>query len=174
MTQNFRLTVLLMALAQCTSDHCVVHSGTSAKSLSALQSIRRLHCLCAQIMDSSRTFDASWAIFNSQSMHWGHFRIAVNNQAPRDIRLNGASQLVAKFCAGDVALHALTDAILGTLCLPDIGQLFPDTDPKWKGANSDTFIREAVCQDCHVFLCCSRHLCFLITMHSALIMLGTV
>ena len=46
--------------------------------------------------------------------------------------------------AGDVALHALTDAILGALCLPDIGQLFPDTDPKWKGANSDTFIKEAV------------------------------
>jgi 2-C-methyl-D-erythritol 2,4-cyclodiphosphate synthase len=45
---------------------------------------------------------------------------------------------------GDVALHALTDAILGALCLPDIGQLFPDTDPKWKGANSDTFIKEAV------------------------------
>lgn len=47
-------------------------------------------------------------------------------------------------CSGDVALHALTDAILGALCLPDIGQLFPDTDPKWKGANSDTFIKEAV------------------------------
>ena len=47
-------------------------------------------------------------------------------------------------CVGDVALHALTDAILGALCLPDIGQLFPDTDPKWKGANSDTFIKEAV------------------------------
>ncbi len=47
-------------------------------------------------------------------------------------------------CLGDVALHALTDAILGALCLPDIGQLFPDTDPKWKGANSDTFIKEAV------------------------------
>ena len=43
-----------------------------------------------------------------------------------------------------MALHALTDAILGALCLPDIGQLFPDTDPKWKGANSDTFIKEAV------------------------------
>ena len=46
--------------------------------------------------------------------------------------------------AGDVGLHALTDAILGALCLPDIGQLFPDTDPNWKGANSDTFIKQAV------------------------------
>lgn len=31
-------------------------------------------------------------------------------------------------------LHTVVDAILGALCLPDIGQLFPDTDPRWKGA----------------------------------------
>ena len=36
---------------------------------------------------------------------------------------------------GDVLLHTVVDAILGALCLPDIGQLFPDTDPKWKGAS---------------------------------------
>ncbi|KAK9785956.1 hypothetical protein WJX73_000041, partial [Symbiochloris irregularis] len=35
-------------------------------------------------------------------------------------------------------------AILGALSLPDIGQLFPDNDPKWKGASSDQFLREAV------------------------------
>ncbi len=35
---------------------------------------------------------------------------------------------------GDVLLHTVVDAILGALCLPDIGQLFPDTDPRWKGA----------------------------------------
>jgi len=45
---------------------------------------------------------------------------------------------------GDVLLHTVTDAILGALCLPDIGQLFPDNDPKWKGANSDIFLKEAV------------------------------
>mmetsp|Transcript_35973 Transcript_35973/g.80073 ORF Transcript_35973/g.80073 Transcript_35973/m.80073 type:complete len:209 (+) Transcript_35973:46-672(+) len=45
---------------------------------------------------------------------------------------------------GDVLLHTITDAILGALCLPDIGQLFPDTDPKWKGARSDIFLKEAV------------------------------
>ena len=36
----------------------------------------------------------------------------------------------------DVLLHAITDAILGTLALGDIGELFPDTDPKNKGRNS--------------------------------------
>ena len=45
---------------------------------------------------------------------------------------------------GDVLLHTVTDAILGALCLPDIGQLFPDTDPKWKGARSDIFLKESV------------------------------
>eukprot|EP00877_Chromochloris_zofingiensis_P012045 jgi/Chrzof1/7094/Cz02g10180.t1 len=48
------------------------------------------------------------------------------------------------FTAGDVLLHTVTDAILGALCLPDIGQLFPDTDPKWRGASSDIFVKEAV------------------------------
>ncbi len=37
---------------------------------------------------------------------------------------------------GDVALHALTDALLGAAALGDIGKLFPDTDPAFKGADS--------------------------------------
>ena len=45
---------------------------------------------------------------------------------------------------GDALLHAVTDAILGALALPDIGQLFPDTDPKWAGAHSETFLAEAL------------------------------
>lgn len=45
---------------------------------------------------------------------------------------------------GDALLHAVTDAILGALALPDIGQLFPDTDPRWAGANSETFLAEAL------------------------------
>ena len=50
---------------------------------------------------------------------------------------------------GDVLQHCVTDAILGALCLDDIGQLFPDNDPKWKGAASEIFTREAVrlCDD---------------------------
>lgn len=46
--------------------------------------------------------------------------------------------------AGDVLLHCVVDAILGALGLPDIGQIFPDSDPKWKGAPSSVFIKEAV------------------------------
>ena len=40
----------------------------------------------------------------------------------------------------DVALHALTDAILGALALGDIGLHFPDTDEKWKKADSEVFL----------------------------------
>ncbi|XP_072962867.1 2-C-methyl-D-erythritol 2,4-cyclodiphosphate synthase, chloroplastic [Typha angustifolia] len=45
---------------------------------------------------------------------------------------------------GDVLLHCVVDAILGALGLPDIGQIFPDSDPKWRGAASSVFMREAV------------------------------
>jgi 2-C-methyl-D-erythritol 4-phosphate cytidylyltransferase / 2-C-methyl-D-erythritol 2,4-cyclodiphosphate synthase len=44
----------------------------------------------------------------------------------------------------DVALHALTDALLGAVGEADIGQLFPDSDPRWKGASSHLFVCEAV------------------------------
>lgn len=41
----------------------------------------------------------------------------------------------------DVALHALADAILGALAMGDIGKHFPDTDPRWKGADSRLLLR---------------------------------
>lgn len=47
---------------------------------------------------------------------------------------------------GDVLLHALTDALLGAVAAGDIGGYFPPSDPKWKGADSIIFIREAVRQ----------------------------
>jgi len=43
----------------------------------------------------------------------------------------------------DVALHAITDALLGTVGAGDIGMHFPPSDPKWKGAASDQFLLHA-------------------------------
>jgi 2-C-methyl-D-erythritol 2,4-cyclodiphosphate synthase len=45
---------------------------------------------------------------------------------------------------GDVLLHALTDALLGAVAAPDIGSLFPPSDPQWKGADSNVFLKEAL------------------------------
>ena len=45
---------------------------------------------------------------------------------------------------GDVVCHAATDAVLGAAALGDIGRHFPDTDPRWKGADSVELLRQAV------------------------------
>jgi 2-C-methyl-D-erythritol 2,4-cyclodiphosphate synthase len=44
----------------------------------------------------------------------------------------------------DVLLHAITDAILGAAGLGDIGRMFPDSDERWKGADSRVLLRGAV------------------------------
>lgn len=57
-------------------------------------------------------------------------------EIPHAKRLDGHSD-------ADVGLHALTDAILGALGDGDIGQHFPPSDPQWKGARSDVFLKDA-------------------------------
>ncbi len=56
---------------------------------------------------------------------------------PHDRALKGHSD-------ADVGMHAVTDAIYGALARGDIGQHFPPSDPQWKGAASDIFLRHAV------------------------------
>ncbi|WP_316862510.1 bifunctional 2-C-methyl-D-erythritol 4-phosphate cytidylyltransferase/2-C-methyl-D-erythritol 2,4-cyclodiphosphate synthase [uncultured Cohaesibacter sp.] len=56
---------------------------------------------------------------------------------PHDKKLKGHSD-------ADVALHAITDAILGAIAEGDIGTHFPPSDPQWKGASSDLFLKDAV------------------------------
>jgi 2-C-methyl-D-erythritol 2,4-cyclodiphosphate synthase len=56
---------------------------------------------------------------------------------PHDKGLGGHSD-------GDVLLHAITDALLGAIAGPDIGSLFPPSDPQWKNADSAVFLREAL------------------------------
>jgi YgbB family len=40
------------------------------------------------------------------------------------------------------SIYSIVDSILGALSLPDIGQLFPDNDPNWRGADSSIFMEE--------------------------------
>jgi 2-C-methyl-D-erythritol 2,4-cyclodiphosphate synthase len=60
-------------------------------------------------------------------------------ELPHDRGLAGHSD-------GDVLLHALTDALLGAVAAGDIGGYFPPSDPKWKGADSAIFLKEALQQ----------------------------
>ena len=46
----------------------------------------------------------------------------------------------------DALMHAICDAVLGTIGAGDIGQFFPNTDPRWKGAPSRIFLEEAAKQ----------------------------
>ena len=65
----------------------------------------------------------------------------------RDLIIGGVKIPYAKSLLahsdGDVALHALTDALLGAAALGDIGKLFPDTDMAYKGADSRELLKEA-------------------------------
>ena len=56
---------------------------------------------------------------------------------PHDMTLEGHSD-------ADVILHAITDALLGTMAAGDIGTHFPPSDPQWKGADSAIFVRHVV------------------------------
>ncbi|MBK1635046.1 bifunctional 2-C-methyl-D-erythritol 4-phosphate cytidylyltransferase/2-C-methyl-D-erythritol 2,4-cyclodiphosphate synthase [Rhodovulum adriaticum] len=58
-------------------------------------------------------------------------------KVPHDKALKGHSD-------ADVGMHAVTDAIYGALADGDIGQHFPPSDPQWKGAPSDIFLKHAV------------------------------
>jgi 2-C-methyl-D-erythritol 2,4-cyclodiphosphate synthase len=55
---------------------------------------------------------------------------------PSDLGLEGHSD-------ADILSHAITDALLGAASLGDIGMHFPDTDPRWKGADSLRFLAHA-------------------------------
>jgi 2-C-methyl-D-erythritol 4-phosphate cytidylyltransferase/2-C-methyl-D-erythritol 2,4-cyclodiphosphate synthase len=73
----------------------------------------------------------------------------VHGFAPGEaVMLGGVVIAHTKALAGhsdaDVALHALTDALLGTIGAGDIGKHFPPSDPQWRGASSDRFLQHAV------------------------------
>jgi len=75
--------------------------------------------------------------FDSHEFHPGIPLKIGGVSLPHDRGLGGHSD-------GDVLLHAITDALLGAVAAPDIGALFPPSDPKWKGADSIIFLGEAL------------------------------
>ncbi len=66
------------------------------------------------------------------------------------LKLGGVTVPSSRGLAGhsdaDVLLHALTDALLGAIGAPDIGEQFPSSDPRYRAADSRTFVRAACAQ----------------------------
>jgi 2-C-methyl-D-erythritol 2,4-cyclodiphosphate synthase len=60
-------------------------------------------------------------------------------EIPSDVGLDGHSD-------ADALTHALADAVLGALALPDIGHFFPNTDPQYRGMDSQEILRRAVAE----------------------------
>ena len=75
--------------------------------------------------------------FDVHAFEDGDHVILCGVRIPHSRKLKGHSD-------ADVGMHALTDAIYGALAEGDIGQHFPPSDPQWKGAASDIFLRHAV------------------------------
>ena len=80
----------------------------------------------------------------STGLGWDVHRIAAGRPLilggvviPAEFGLDGHSD-------ADILLHAVTDALLGAAALGDIGEHFPDTDARWKGASSAQFLEHAV------------------------------
>ena len=75
--------------------------------------------------------------FDSHRFEAGRPLVLCGVKIPHEKGLAGHSD-------GDAVLHAVIDALFGAAGLPDIGEQFPNTDPKWKGADSGALLTEAI------------------------------
>lgn len=79
---------------------------------------------------------------------WGYDVHRFGGESDRPLRLGGVpipgGPTIKAHSDGDVLLHALTDAVLGTFGGGDIGTHFPDTDPKFSGADSAVLLKEVL------------------------------
>jgi len=75
--------------------------------------------------------------YDSHRLGPGRPLVLAGVRVPHDRGLLGHSD-------ADAVLHAVTDAVLGAAGAGDIGELFPDTDPRWAGADSAAFLRRAM------------------------------
>lgn len=74
--------------------------------------------------------------YDVHAFETGDHVILCGVRIPHDAALKGHSD-------ADVGMHAVTDAIYGAMAEGDIGRHFPPSDPQWKGAASDIFLRHA-------------------------------
>lgn len=152
--QGFRLEMILDAHRQCKASSKVVTDDTALAEMAGIpvhfisgsdnnfkittpMDIQRAEQMVSSIPD----------IRVGQGFDVHRFLDPTPGKKEEQIMLCGVS--VPSPCAieahsdGDVGLHALTDALLGTIAAEDIGHHFPPSDPRWKDADSSAFLLHA-------------------------------
>jgi 2-C-methyl-D-erythritol 4-phosphate cytidylyltransferase/2-C-methyl-D-erythritol 2,4-cyclodiphosphate synthase len=101
---------------------------------------RNIKITTAEDLTSARAAQGIMRIGNGYDLHKlvaGRPLILAGVNIPFELGLSGHSD-------ADIVCHAVTDAVLGAANAGDIGRMFPDTDPKWKGADSIALLKGAV------------------------------
>ena len=108
--------------------------------------ITQIYRFVLLILPEQTFFTMSWLISNSVRVGNGYDVHALKEGLPMwlcGVKIPSEKGFVAH-SDGDVAIHALCDALLGAAALGDIGQHFPDSDPKYKGIDSKKLLAEVV------------------------------
>ena len=127
--------------------------GTSSSSSSAVRLLIRLLFLLLNLSLVIRLFVVDLCC-DWDALSWlptPFLWIPTVDVAPTEFLQHSSLDHSFSFCGvsnqlcrlADVALHALTDALLGTIAAGDIGWHFPPSDPQWRGAESRQFLRHA-------------------------------
>ncbi len=144
--QAFRLEALRDAYARWTGDAPTDEAtvaraaGLSVAAVEGDAMLEKLTCAAdwvrAEALQSARLLPRTGIGFDVHAFA-GEGPIMMGGiEVPHERGLAGHSD-------ADVVLHAVTDALLGAAALGDIGQHFPPSDPRWKGANSTIFLAHA-------------------------------
>jgi 2-C-methyl-D-erythritol 4-phosphate cytidylyltransferase / 2-C-methyl-D-erythritol 2,4-cyclodiphosphate synthase len=144
--QIFRFAKLLAAhrLAAALAEH----EATALTDDAAVAERAGLHVVMVEGHDDNRKITTAGDMVSTMETRTA-FGFDVHGFADgSQVMLGGVAiphgQALAGHSDADVALHALTDALLGTIGAGDIGKHFPPSDPQWRGVSSDRFLRHAV------------------------------
>ena len=144
--QIFRFAKLLAAHR--TAAALAKHETTALTDDAAVAERAGLHVVMVEGHDDNRKITTAGDMISAMETRTA-FGFDVHGFADgSQVMLGGIviphGQALAGHSDADVALHALTDALLGTIGAGDIGKHFPPSDPQWRGVSSDRFLRHAV------------------------------
>ena len=144
--QIFRFAKLLAAHRAAAA--LAEHEATALTDDAAVAERAGLHVVMVEGHDDNRKITTAGDMVSTMETRTAFGFDVHGFAAGSQVMLGGIAiphgQALAGHSDADVALHALTDALLGTIGAGDIGKHFPPSDPQWRGVSSDRFLRHAV------------------------------